>query len=231
MSYLENVFRPRMEKDGADLNERVLNQRRNNFLNYAQKSRYKIEFPYNGSNVLGVLTPNRQDQKKASGFLKTSYDNKIPIGSIIHCALDGTDWLVIYLEANISAPYNQYFTLLINGSITWTAANTKTPPYTSQCYLSGPMDALIKDHFASSREHSSYFTDEKGVSVLLPYNSYLDKQSYVTINRNGKNEFFTITGIDSTTEEGLAYLSLEARPERDSTVIDEPSGPWLKNGE
>lgn len=231
MSYLENVFKPRMGRDGTDLNERVLNQRRSNFLNYANKSRYKIDFIYNAEKILGVLAPNRQDQKKASGFLKTAYENKIAIGSIIRCELDSTDWLIVYLEANISAAYNQYFALLINGTISWTAANTKTPVYTSKCYLSGPMDAIIKDRFVTSGAHSSYLSDEKTISVLVPYNSHLDKQSYVTITCNGKSEYFTITGIDSTTENGLAYLSLDARPERDNTIIDEPSGPWLKKGE
>lgn len=231
MSYFENVYKPRLERDGATHSERILNKRRRNFLDYVKKSIYRIEFSYGEETLAGTLIPNKHDQKKSSSYLDLPYDSKVAVGSIIPCDKDNTEWLVVYLEANISQGYNRYYTMLINGVLYWTEYEKKAPVYSSKCALTGPTDKIIKDRFSYASSGATSREDEKEIVVLLPYNVHLTKDCYVTIVKNNRPEYFTLTGFDASTQEGLIYLSLDARPKRDDTVTDDPQGPWYNYGE
>lgn len=226
MSYFENVYKPRLNRDGTNFNERILSRRRREFLDYIKKSIYKIEFEYEGEELNGVLIPNKHDQRKASAFLNLPFNNAISIGSIIPCEKNDTEWLAVYLEADISLGYNKYYMMLINGVIQWTEFEKKSPVHSSQCALTGPTDKIVKDKFSHLASGASYREDDKEIAVLLPYSDKLTKDSYVTIEKNDRPEYFTLTGFDASTQEGLIYLSLNARPKRDETVTTDLQGPW-----
>ena len=53
MSYYEDVYLQRVNRNGTSRQERILNTKIQNFENFLPKSMYKVDFSYNYQNYIG----------------------------------------------------------------------------------------------------------------------------------------------------------------------------------
>lgn len=226
MSYYEDVYLQRVNRNGTSRQERILNTKIQNFENFLPKSMYKVDFSYNYQNYIGSLQPAKGDEKDIVSYMLTSKTVDIATGSILDITTStGTNqkWLVTFKDYNDTYGYNKYKVYLLDRILTWYDKDKKV--HTSYVNVASSKDSSVKDVFKNIGGGSAYREAQNYVNLIMKFDSNIQKEYYCLLNESPRA--FVVSGFDSETVPGVQYLTIDITLVRDKdSQTATPSGFW-----
>lgn len=220
MSYFEDVYLKRMNKDGNTIQERVKTRKENEFDRlFLKKTKYQAAiYQLNDDHVeiLSSLQPNKWNQDKiVSNLLVSTHCQKFKAGDIVktyqknkEVELDKT-WLVMFVSEDITHGYQKYEVIELDETINY-------------CDEYGETIEIIPVKFVS--ETSVYVQDKFNSYGSVTYREPLAHRKFITrdydflkkeLYFDYKDRGWDIAGIDNISIEGVAYVSVQERLKRE----------------
>lgn len=214
MSRIDNdyydIYTLRLSRYGVDYQSRIQAKREKQFLLYLNRSVYKIEFEYEGTQV-GSFEKYKQDETETLHYLLTPVDVNIPAGTILQLPDKDENlnpWLVYYLERIKASGYNRYIMLRMTHFLTWVARDGSEQ--SSWAYMYGQEDNMLKDELKSrSRMDTLYTENLKSSFFILPKNEFVRKDDYFIVGDKPFQEYYRVTGYDLQSTEGVEYVTVD----------------------
>lgn len=239
MSYFEEVYLKRMNKEGSTIQERVKTRKENEFDRlFLQKTKYQAaiyQLNDNPVEILSSLQPNKWNQDKiVSNLLVSTHCQKFKAGDIIktyqkvkEVELDKI-WLVMFVSDDITHGYQKYEVIELNDVINY-------------CTEYGDTICTIPVKFVS--ETSVYVQDKFNSYGSVSYREPLAHRKFITrdydflkkeLYFDYKGRGWEIDGIDNISIEGVAYVSvkemLKREPEpktSEDIIVGDNDNFWL----
>lgn len=239
MSYFENVYLKRMNKDGSTIQERAKTRKEKEFEQlFLQKTKYQAAiYQLNDDNVeiLSSLQPNKWNQDKIiSNLLVSTHCQKFKTGDIVktyqknkETELDKT-WLILFVSEDITHGYQKYEVIELNEML-------------NHCTEYGDTICTFPVKFVS--ETSVYVQDKFNSYGSVSYREPLAHRKFITKNYDFlkkelyfeyKNRGWEIDGIDNISIEGVAYVSIKEMLKREpepktseDIIVGENNNFWL----
>jgi hypothetical protein len=231
----DTYFR-RLNSTGTSYQKRLQHKREKLFDKQLAKSIYRVMFDFDEREVVGELTPYRQNETKILKYLLTKRDVKLPNGTIIEPKrVDGCNevisedddtslWMVFWKEDVNAKGYNKYVMLRMSHFLTW--VDRSGVERSSYAYFYGQENNMLKDELKSrSRTHTLYTENLKLSFYILPRNPYLKKDDYFEIGEGEYKEAYVVTGYDLQSTPGVAFVSVDPQPVRDLTPPPKKEDP------
>ena len=144
--------------------------------------------------------------------------------------------MVYYLENIKASGYNRYIVLKMTHFLTWIGPDNKT--HTSWAYIYGQEDNMLKDELKSRSRMDTLYTENLKTSFfILPTTPYIRKDDYIIIGEKPLQEYYSVTGYDIQSSEGVEYVTVDPVYEFDLTpppaqmAADDPEDfYWLNQG-
>lgn len=239
MSYFEEVYLKRMNKEGSTIQERVKTRKENEFDRlFLQKTKYQAAvYQLNDDpvEILSSLQPNKWNQDKiVSNLLVSTHCQKFKAGDIVktfqkvkEVELDKT-WLVMFVSEDITHGYQKYEVIELDEVINY-------------CTEYGDTICTIPVKFVS--ETSVYVQDKFNSYGAVSYREPLAHRKFITrdydflkkeLYFDYKGRGWEIDGIDNISIEGVAYVSvkemLKREPEprtSEDIIVGDNDNFWL----
>ena len=227
MSYYENVYLPRINRNGTSQQERILNTKIKNFETFLPKSIYKVEFNSDDSDetYVGSLQPGSGDEKDIISYMLTPKTTELVIGSVLtvtNMNKETQNWLITFKDNVSSRGYNKYKIYLLDRTLTW-YDDTKEE-HTCSVNLASSEDASVQDVFKNIGS-STYRESQNYIHIIMKYNENLHTENYCLLN--GSPRAFVVSGYDCETVPGVQYLTIDITLVRDTEAqTTTPSGFW-----
>ena len=239
MSYFEDVYLKRMNREGTTIQERVKTRKEKEFDQlFLQKTKYQAAiYQLNDDSVeiLGSLQPNKWNQDKiVSNLLVSTHCQKFKAGDIVRTYQKNKEveldkvWLVMFVNEDITHGYQKYEVIELDDTINY-------------CDEYGETIAVFPVKFVS--ETSVYVQDKFNSYGAVSYREPLAHRKFITkdydflkkeLYFDHKNRGWEIAGIDNISIEGVAYISIQERLKRDpepdtskDIVVGENDNFWL----
>ena len=239
MSYFEEVYLKRMNKDGSNIQERVKTRKEKEFDTlFLQKTKYQAAIYQVNDNpveILSSLQPEKWNQDKiVSNLLVSTSSQKFKTGDIIKTFQKNKDmeldktWIVLFVSNDITHGYQKYEIIELDEVINFTDEYGET-------------DQVIPVKFVS--ETSVYIKDKFNSYGSVTYREPLAQRKFITQNTDflvkgkyfdHKNRGWEIDGIDNISIEGVAYVSVKERLKREpepntskDILVGEDDNFWL----
>lgn len=226
MSYYEDVYLQRINKNGTSRQERILNTKMQNFENFLPKSMYRVDFNCNYQNYIGSLQPAKGDEKDIVSYMLTSKSVDITTGTILDVTTSTgaiQKWLVTFKDHNDTYGYNKYKVYLLDRILTWYDKDKKQ--HTSYVNVASSKDGSVKDIFKNIGGGSAYREAQNYVNLIMKFDSDVQKEYYCLLN--GSPRAFIVSGYDCETVPGVQYLTIDITLVRDKdSQTATPSGFW-----
>lgn len=221
MTYYENVYLPRLNKNGVTRQERILAMKTQQFEdNFLNKSIYRVEFLVDYVPYIGVLQPVKEDKDITIYHLLLPIASTIDIGKII--TINEQQWLVVFKPLAMQKGYNKYQVYLLDRTLTWWDENKEEQ--NSSVQFCGKMDKIIEDIF-SNIGGPTYREISNLARVIMPFDVTLKQDCYSKID--GSDRRFTISGYDSETIPGVMFVTMDMTMARDDSYQDStPESFW-----
>ena len=225
MSYYEDVYLQRINKNGTSRQERILNTKMQNFENFLPKSMYRVDFNCNYQNYIGSLQPAKGDEKDIVSYMLTSKTVDIATGSILDIITStgvNQKWLVTFKDHNDTYGYNKYKVYLLDRILTWWASDKII--HTKYVNIANSKDASVKDVF-KNLSNTTYRESQNYINIITSYDADIQKDCYCLLN--GSPRAFIVTDFDCETVPGVQYLTIDITPVRDEASQSEtPNSFW-----
>lgn len=233
MSYFENVYLERANMDGYTSQERIQTSKERTFLNFLEKSIYKVQIQLDSMSFFGSLKPNKQDEMKITCILLIAKQIKLSVGTILNIfnteINDYDKWLLLDLDEYAKNGSNRYLTLKLNRTIQW--ENSIGEIQSDNVYLAGKLSEAIEDLFKVTGGIDLTREPDRVIHFIMKTNDNLKKDSYLEI----EDEAWKVTGIDKLSVPGVSYITLKETPLRiitnlplvEGEEISEPVSFWL----
>lgn len=225
MSYYEDVYLQRVNRNGTSRQERILNTKIQNFENFLPKSMYKVDFSCNYQNYIGSLQPAKGDEKDIISYMLTSKTVDIEIGSILDVTTSigaNQKWLVTFKDHNDTYGYNKYKVYLLDRILTWYDKDKKV--HTSYVNVASSKDNSVKDIFKNIGG-SAYREAQNYINLIMKFDTNIQKEYYCLLN--GSPRAFIVSAYDCETVPGVQYLTIDITLVRDKgSQTATPSGFW-----
>lgn len=225
MSYYEDVYLQRVNRNGTSRQERILNTKIQNFENFLPKSMYKVDFSCNYQNYIGSLQPAKGDEKDVVSHMLTSKTVDIATGSILDVTTStgaNQKWLVTFKDHNETYGYNKYKVYLLDRILTWYDKDKKV--HTSYVNVASTKDNSVKDIFRNIGG-SAYREAQNYINLIMKFDTNIQKEYYCLLN--GSPRAFIVSDYDCETVPGVQYLTIDITPVRDEgSQTATPSGFW-----
>lgn len=239
MSYFEDVYLKRMNREGTTIQERVKTRKEKEFDQlFLQKTKYQAAiYQLNDDSVeiLGSLQPNKWNQDKiVSNLLVSTHCQKFKAGDIVRTYQKNKEveldkvWLVMFVNEDITHGYQKYEVIELDDTINY-------------CDEYGETIVVFPVKFVS--ETSVYVQDKFNSYGSVSYREPLAHRKFITkdydflkkeLYFDHKNRGWEIAGIDNISIEGVAYVSIQERLKRDpepdtskDIVVGENDNFWL----
>lgn len=226
MSYYEDVYLQRVNRNGTSRQERILNAKIQTFESLLPKSIYKVDFSCNYQNHTGLLQPAKGDEKDVISHMLTSKTVDIATGSILDVITStGTNqkWLVTFKDHNNTYGYNKYKVYLLDRVLTWYDKDKKV--HTSYVNVASSKDNSVKDIFKNIGGGSVYREAQNYVNLIMKFDNNIQKEYYCLLD--GSPRAFVVSGFDCETVPGVQYLTIDITLVRDKdSQTATPSGFW-----
>lgn len=221
MSYFEDVYLPRINRNGSTIQERILSTKAKQFEDaYLKKSVYRVEFTYGAKSYVGSLQPVKEDEKISVANLLTATDVLFTTG--ITLEIDDKKWLVILNKARADRGYNKHVMFLLDRTLTWWNNNIQ---YTCPVSFNGQMTKEIEDMFSRGSGSPSVRQASNLFHVIMPTSASLAQDLYCKID--GSSRRFVVSGFDLETVPGVTYATLDITMARtDAGEVTTPSSFW-----
>lgn len=225
MSYYEDVYLQRVNRNGTSRQERILNTKIQNFENFLPKSMYKVDFSCNYQNYIGSLQPAKSDEKDIISYMLTSKTVDIETGSILDITTStgiNQKWLVTFKDHNDTYGYNKYKVYLLDRILTWYDKDKII--HTSYVNVASAKDNSVKDIFKNIGG-STYREAQNYINLIMKFDTNIQKEYYCLLN--GSPRAFIVSDYDCETVPGVQYLTIDITPVRDKdSQTATPSGFW-----
>lgn len=225
MSYYEDVYLQRVNRNGTSRQERILNTKIQNFENFLPKSMYKVDFSCNYQNYIGSLQPAKGDEKDIISYMLTSKTVDIETGSILDVTTStgaNQKWLVTFKDHNETYGYNKYKVYLLDRILTWYDKDKKV--HTSYVNVASTKDNSVKDIFKNIGG-SAYREAQNYINLIMKFDTNIQKEYYCLLN--GSPRAFIVSDYDCETVPGVQYLTIDITLVRDKgSQTATPSGFW-----
>jgi hypothetical protein len=217
MSYYEDVYLARLNKDGTTRQERIQGAKERQFLNFLSKSVYKVGFVYNYQNCEGSLQPASGDEKDIISYMLTPADLILSTGSVLEITtLRGLSqkWLVTYRDNNTTHGYNKHKVYLLDRVLTWWDSDKVI--HETPVNIASSKDASVRDVFKNIAGAPSHREAQNFSNIIMAYDENLKQDYYCLLD--GSPRAFIVSGFDCETVPGVQYTTIDI-----TMVRDEPS--------
>ena len=239
MSYFEDVYLKRMNREGTTIQERVKTRKEKEFDQlFLQKTKYQAAiYQLNDDSVeiLGSLQPNKWNQDKiVSNLLVSTHCQKFKAGDIVRTYQKNKEveldkvWLVMFVNEDITHGYQKYEVIELDDTINYCDEYSETIAVFPVKFVS-ETSVYVQDKF-NSYGSVSYREPLAHRKFITKDYDFLKKELYF----DHKNRGWEIAGIDNISIEGVAYVSIQERLKRDpepdtskDIVVGENDNFWL----
>ena len=222
MSYFDEVYLKRMNKDGETRQERVKTRKEKEFNKiYLRKTEYQANIYMindDESNIICSLQPNKWNESQLISNLMIPKDyNKLHGGDILKIYQKIKDeeynkiWLVLYCNDDITKGYSNYKIICLDSEINITNEYGDTM-YSIPVKMVSASGSLVKDYFSFTQATNGYREPYREIRCITRDFDFLKKDIYFKYKEKG----FEISGIDDISIDNVAYISLSER------LISEP---------
>ena len=236
MNYFEHVYLARMNKDGNSIQERVINSKERKFLQYVDKSIYRVQLAAETADVpateetpaipgtpavYGTLQPVKENEKIITYQLLTPKSFTLATGTEL--ILNQSSWLVVFNQPAWDKGYNKYKVYQLNREFSWwSKARVAVTQKVSFC---GNLDSDIEDVYRKIAGKLGYREADNIVHIIMPYKSTLEVDCYGKINASDRR--FIVVGYDIETVPGVMFVSLNLAAKRnDNEQTQVPDSFW-----
>lgn len=241
MSYFEDVYLKRMNKDGTTIQERIKTRKENEFDRlFLKKTKYQaVIYQVNDepTEQLCSVQPNKWNQDKIlSNVLVSAHYSKLKTGDILRIYQKVKEveydrcWLIIYVDKDISHGYQSYEVIELDATINHTDEYGDTL-HTVPVKFVSETSVFVQDKF-SSYGSVSYREPLSHRKFITSDFDYLKKNMYF----NYKDRGWEIVGKDNLSIDGVAYVSvaeyLKCEPEPNTSkdiLVGENDNFFLNN--
>lgn len=219
MSYYEDVYLARLNKDGETKQERVIGARKRQFDNFLPKSIYKVDFMVDYKNYIGSLQPGNYNEKNILSYLLVPTEVILNTGNTITIGSD--TWLVILVDPSKTLGYNKYKVIQLNRTFTWWDRDNII--HESKVNFRSSLMLVNKDQ---EKTQPPFFRELNNYSTLImAYDESLQSDCYGKID--GSDRRFLVTGFDIETVPNVQYVTLDITMVRDdASQTTTPSSFW-----
>ena len=218
MSYYEEVYKKRLNRNGETAAERLNKGREANFEKFLRQSPHYVCFNHKGKEIEGVLEPSSQTQAKTVMHLLCRVSDKFAAGDIAEIA--GERFLFWYWDERRDSGYNRWTLLSLSQEIEW--INEDGSIHKNEAYIFGQMNNMLKNELKSrSRSATLYLENLKLEFMIMPTDKEMKVNSYISIEVTGIKKNYRVTGFDHVSTPGIMYVSMDPTIERDFTPAPE----------
>lgn len=242
MSYFEDVYLKRINKDGRTIQERVKTRKENEFDRlFLQKTKYQAalyELNDESIEILSSIQPSKWNADKiVSNILVSTRHKKFQTGDIIksfqkvkEVELDKI-WLITFVSDDITHGYQKYEAIELDDVINYTDEYGQTI-HTIPVRFVSETSIYVQDKFSSygSVSYREPWMDRKFVTRNF---DFLKKELYFDYEGRG----WEIAGIDNLSINGVAYVSITEKLKREpepitskDILVGEDDNFFLKGG-
>ena len=217
MSYFENVYLPRVNRYGDNIQERIQGKREHDFITMMNKSPNKVEVrevdreTSSIEDYIGVLQTKEYDEDEVQDYLLVPCNREVAMGNLLYFRdVRHNDrkypFLAFAEDPYTTAGYNRYTVVELEETLDWVVDGV---PYTSPVHAtgggSGARDKNINLKFRVQFSEAGVYLPNKRYSLIMPYNEHIKKNHKVTLG----GETWRVTGFDKISVKGVMYLTLE----------------------
>lgn len=216
MSYYEDVYVKRLNKEGYTQQERIKTKKEKEFdMLILKKSQYQAniyQVNENKKSIICSLQPNKWNESEliSNLFLSRSVE-KFKTGDILRIFQKIGDieydkiWLVLFKEENITQGYETYKVVCLDNIINITNEYGDTI-YCIPVKFVSATSSIVEDYFAFGTRQT-YREPNKDVRLITSDFDFLKKDVYFEYKGRG----WEITGKDNISINGVAYVSISER--------------------
>lgn len=216
MSYFEDVYLKRMNKDGNTIQERVRTRKENEFDRlFLKKTKYQAVIYQRNDEPMELVCsvqPSKWNQDKIlSNVLVSTHYNKFETGDILRIYQKVKEveydrfWLILYVDKDITHGYQSYEVIELDEMVNHTTEYGDTL-HTIPVKFVSETSVFVQDKF-SSYGSVSYREPLAHRKMITRDADFLEKGLYFDY----KNRGWKIAGIDNISIDGVAYVSIEER--------------------
>lgn len=217
MSYFEDVYLKRMNREGVTQQERVKTRKEKEFdMLFLKKTEYQAniyQINEEESNVICSLQPNKWNESQLiSNLLISTMAAPLKTGDILKVFQKVKEveydkiWLVIFCEENITKGYQSYKVICLDSEINITNEYGDTI-YSVPVKFVNASAALVKDYFSFTQVTNGYREPQREIRCITRDFDFLKKDIYFEYKEKG----FEISGIDDISINNVAYISLSEK--------------------
>lgn len=217
MSYFEDVYLKRMNKEGTTQQERVKTRKEKEFdMLFLKKTEYQAniyQINEEESNIICSLQPNKWNESQLiSNLLISTAAAPLKTGDILKVFQKIKEveydkiWLVIFCEENITKGYQSYKIICLDNKISISNEYGDTM-YNIPVKFVNASAALVKDYFSFTQMNDGYREPQREIRCITRDFDFLKKDIYFEYKKKG----FEISGIDNISINNVAYISLSER--------------------
>ena len=211
MSYYEEVYKARLNRNGNNSAERLNHGREANFEKFLNQSPHYVSFEFKGSKREGVLEPQAQTPNKTVMHLLCRVGDEYEAGDIAE--IDGERYLFWYWDERKDSGYNRWTLVKLSMPIEW--VNEDGKKHSSEAYIFGQMNNMLKNELKSrSRSDTLYLENLKLEFMIMPVHTEMKINSYLHIEVKGIGKDYRVTGFDHVSTPGIMYVSMDPTIER-----------------
>jgi hypothetical protein len=215
MSYFEDVYLKRLNKEGLTQQERVKSRKEKEFnMLFLKKTEYQAniyQINEEESNLICSLQPNKWNETQLiSNLLISTSAAPLKTGDILRIFQKIKDveydkvWLVLFCEENVTKGYLSYKIICLDSEINITNEYGDTL-YSIPVKFVNSSSSLVKDYFFY--RDTSYREPQREIRCITKDFDFLKKDIYFEYKEKG----FEISGIDNISIDNIAYVSLSER--------------------
>lgn len=226
MSYYEDVYLARLNKNGTSRQERIQGAKEYRFEKFLEKSVHRVSFTSNYQNYIGSLQPAEGDEKDVLSYMLTPTNVVLPTGSVLDVTTlqqDRQYWIVTYIDKNKTHGYNKYKVYLLDRVMKWW--DSDKIEHETQVALSSSKDTNVQDIFKVMMREPVHREAHNLSNIIMAYDEKLKQDCYCLLD--GSPRAFIVSGFDCETVPGVQYVTLEITMERDqNSQKTSPNSFW-----
>lgn len=243
MSYFDEVYLKRMNKDGRTQQERIQTRKENEFDHLIlKKSQYQAKiYECNdaAADIVCTLQPTKKfnETQEICRLMTSKSAEVLNTGDILHIfqKIDNIEynknWLILFREENISRGYYCYRVVCLDRIID-IKNEYGTTLHTIPVKIANTSSEIIKDYFSSSVKNYGYTEPDMETRIITRNFDFLKKETIIDYN----GQQFKIEGINSLSVENVAYISIkeklkkEVEPTSSATIpVSDDTNFFLNN--
>jgi len=234
MSYYEDIYKKRLSRFGDTPTGRLEEGRRANFEKFLYSSPHYLTFVYKPDTeeertVECVFEPRKQNETKIMMDILCRVGEVFEVGDIV--TINGKRYMFWWWDQRQDSGYNRWVVVELTTTVTFINEDGYT--WTTEAYIYSQEDNMLKNELKSrSRSATLYLENLKLEFMLMPTpdrvatvdfhgntttKSPLEIGAYCELQYAKADHYWRVTGYDTISTPGIAYVSVDPTINRDLT--------------